>query len=135
VKGSLLEQQLSSPAPLDCRYAERVPIDYRVTYTGAGGTRLIKTEGSLRDQSKTECKILGMSLPAARCSSAPTIYFEDGQTPLSLTDATVSRIKGNIFAGWFPNLTPDKRKRAQELIWKHVTLSPSKQPRAAFLIV
>ncbi len=132
---SLLEQQLSSHAPFDRRYAERVPIDYPVAYTGADGTRLIKTEGSLRGLLKTGYKILGTYLPSAKCSLALTSYFEDGQTPLSLRDVTVSWIKGNIFGVRFSMLTSDERKPVQEMIWEHVTLSPSKQHRAAFRIV
>lgn len=125
----------SAHSPLDRRYAERVPINYRVTYTGADGARLIKTEGSLRDLSKTGCKVLGTYLPAAGCRLTLTLYFEDGLAPLSLSDATVSWIRGNIFAVRFPKLTPDERKRIQEVIWKHVTLTPSKHHRAAFRIV
>ena len=136
MKSSILEQNLhatSAHAPLDRRYAERVPIHYRVIYTGTEGARLIQTKGSLIDLSKTGCKILGTMLPAAGSCLTVTVYLEDGQAPLCLTDATVSRIKGSVFAVRFPKLTQDERKRIQAVIWKHVTLS--KNHRAAFRIV
>lgn len=136
MKSSIFEQNLnatSAHAPLDRRYAERVPIHYRVTYTVAEGARLIKTEGSLKDLSKTGCKILGTVLPVAGGTLTVTLHLEDGQAPLCLTDTTVSWIKGSVFAARFPKLTEDERKRIQGVIWKHVTLS--KNHRTAFRIV
>lgn len=136
MKSSILEQNLhatSTHAPLDRRYAERVPIHYRVIYTGTEGARLLKTKGSLIDLSKTGCKILGTMLPAAGGCLTITLHLEDGQAPLCLTDATVSWIKGSVFAVRFPKLTQDERKRIQGVIWKHVTLSTNH--RAAFRIV
>jgi hypothetical protein len=136
MKSSILEQNLNATnahAPLDRRYAERVPIHYRVTYTGTEGARLITTKGSLIDVSKTGCKILGTLLPAAGGCLTVTLYLEDGEAPLCLTDATVSWIKGSVFAVRFPKLTQDERKRIQGVIWQHVTLS--KNHRTAFRIV
>lgn len=136
MKSSIVEQSLdatSAHAPLDRRYAERVPIHYRVTYTGTEGARLIKTKGSLLDLSKTGCKIIGTILPAPGGTLAVTLYLEDGQVPLCLTDSIVSWIKGSVFAVRFPKLIEGERKRIQGVIWKHVTLS--KNHRAAFRIV
>lgn|SRR5512146_237514 len=138
MKSSILDSghsPKSAHAPLDRRYAERVPIHYRVIYNGVAGARLVKTEGSLRDLSKTGCKVLGTILPAVGCNLTITLYLEDGQAPMCLADATVSWISGSVFAVRFPKLTAEERKRIQEVIWKHVTLSPSKNHRAAFRIV
>lgn len=138
MKSSILDQKINASnahAPLDRRYAERVPTHYRVTYMGTEGARLVQTEGSLRDLSKTGCKVLGTVLPPLGCTLTLTLHLEDGREPLRLTDATVSWIKGSVFAVRFPKLTEDERKRIQGVIWKHVTLSPSKNHRAAFRIV
>jgi len=126
--------QGSAHAPLDRRYAERAAIHYRVTYTVGDGARLVKTEGSLRDLSKTGCKILGTRLPAPGDRVALTLYLEDDHAPMCLTDVTVSWIKGSIFAVRFSKLTADERKRVQEMIWKHVSISSSMNQRAAFRI-
>jgi len=134
MKSSILHAT-SAHAPLDRRYAERVPINYRVTYAGTEGARVVKIEGSLRDLSQTGCKILGTVLPAEGARLTVTLHLEDGQAPLRVTDATVSWIKGSVFALRFPKLTEEERKRIQAVIWKHVTLSPSKNHRAAFRIV
>jgi hypothetical protein len=61
--------------------------------------------------------------------------LNDGQAPLRLTDATVSWIKGNVFAVRFPKLMEEERKRIQAAIWKHVSLSAAKDQRTAFRIV
>jgi hypothetical protein len=138
MKSSILEQTLAAPhahTPLDRRYAERVPLHYQVTYTGAEGARLITSVGSLKDLSKSGCKILGTSLPAAGVTLTVTLHLEDGRAPLCLTDVTVSWIKGSVFAVRFPKLTAEERKRVQEVIWKNVTLSQSKNYRTAFRIV
>jgi c-di-GMP-binding flagellar brake protein YcgR len=138
MKGSLLEQSLTAPsahAPLDRRYAERALIHQDVTYTGTEGARFTTSKGSLKDLSKTGCRIVGTTLPAAGVRLTLTLSLEDGQAPLRLTDATVSWIKGNVFAVRFPKLTEDERKRIQATIWKHVTLSKAKQHRTAFHIV
>jgi hypothetical protein len=138
MKSSIFEQNMkktSAHAPLDRRYAERVPIHYRVTYLGTEGARLIKTEGSLRDLSQTGCKVLGTLLPTLGGTLTVTLHLDDGLAPLCLTDATVSWIKGSMFAVRFPKLAEEERKRIQGVIWKHVTVSPSKNHRTAFRIV
>ena len=137
MKSSVLSSHPSANtahAPLDRREAERAPIYYRATYTGGEGARLVTTVGSLRDLSKTGCKILGTRLPAEGSTSTITIDLEDGHSPLILADATVSWIRGSIFAVKFPKLTSDERKRIQAVILKHVTFSPSMNHRAAFRI-
>ena len=137
MKSSLLEcsQSASAHAPLDRRYAERVPIEYRVSYTGTEGARLITIQGSLKDLSKTGCQIRGTVLPSAGDTLTVTLYLEDGGAPLCLTDATVSWIKGSVFAIRFPKLSDSERNRLQTVIWKHVTLTHAKTYRTAFRIV
>jgi hypothetical protein len=138
MKRSLLEQTLVAPrthAPLDRRYAERALIHHEVTYTGTEGARFTTSTGSLKDLSKTGCKILGTTLPPIGGSVTVTLYLNDGQSPLCLTDSTVSWIKGNLFAVRFPKLADDERKRVQSVIWKHVSLSKAESHRTAFRIV
>jgi hypothetical protein len=138
MKSSLLEQHLVAPrahAPLDRRYAERALIHHEVTYTGTEGARFTTSIGSLKDLSKTGCKILGTTLPVIGGHVTVTLYFNDGQAPLCLTDATVSWIKGHLFAVRFPKLTDDELKRIQSIIWKHVTLAKANHHRTAFRIV
>ncbi len=138
MKNSLLEQRLAAPrahGPLDRRHAERALIQHEVTYTATEGARFVTSIGSLKDLSKTGCKIIGTTLPAAGVQLTITLYLNDGQAPLCLTDATVSWIKGNVFAVRFPKLTDDERKRIQAVVWKHVSLSEGKNHRTAFRIV
>jgi len=61
--------------------------------------------------------------------------LHDGQAPLCLTDATVSWIKGNVFAVRFSKLADDARKRIQGVVLKHVSLADGKNQRTAFRIV
>ena len=138
MKGSLLEQNLtqrSAHAPLDRRYAERALLHYQATYTSTEGARFTTSTGCLKDLSKSGCKILGTTHPAIGGSVTVTLYLDDGQPPLCLTDTTVSWIKGDVFALRFARLTDDERKRIQAVIWKHVSLSKTKNHRAAFRIV
>lgn len=122
-------------APLDRRYAERAALQARVLYASEDGSRLLKAEGSLSDLSKSGCKIEGTVSPPEGSHVTLFLYLADGQPPLCLTEVRISRVKGSVFAAKFPDLTPEERKRIQELIWKHVTFSLSKQPRAGFRIV
>jgi len=138
MKGSLLKQNLVAPrthAPLDRRYAERALIQHDVTYTSTEGARFTTSTGSLKDLSKTGCKIVGTALPAVGVRVTITLYMNDGQPPLCLTDATVSWIKGDVFAVRFPKLTDDARKRIQGVVLKHVSLSDCHNHRTAFRIV
>jgi len=138
MKSSLLEQNLVAPSthtPLDRRHAERAQIHHEVTYTGTEGARFVTSTGSLKDLSKSGCKILGTTLPAIGDSVTITLHLNDGQAPLQLTDVTVSWIRGSVFAVRFPKLTDDERKRIQGVIWKHVSLSKAAKNRAAFRIV
>jgi c-di-GMP-binding flagellar brake protein YcgR len=138
MKCSLLEQNLtqrSAHAPLDRRYAERASLQYQATYTSTEGARFTTSRGCLKDLSKTGCKILGTTHPAIGGRLTVTLYLDDGQAPLCLTDTTVSWIKGDVFALRFARLTGDERKRIQAAIWKHVRLSKTKDYRTAFRIV
>lgn len=138
MKYSLFGETPSAPRthdPLDRRYAERALIHHEVTYTGTEGARFTTSTGSLKDLSKTGCKILGTTLPAIGGTLTITLHLDDGQPPLCLTGATVSWIKGSLFAVRFPKLIDNERKRIQAVIWKHVSLSKAKHHRTAFRIV
>src|SRR5512141_59603 len=108
---------------LDRRYAERIPIRYRITYFGEEGARIVAGEGALMDLSQTGCKILGVA--PSRLGSRLTLLLdlEDGHTPMRLTDVIISWISKDSFAVKFPKLSPDERKRLQEVIWKHISVS------------
>jgi len=120
---------------LDRRYAERVPIRYRITYSGEEGARIVRGEGALKDLSKTGCKILGM--PTSSLGSRLTLHLdlEDGQAPMRLTDVLVSWIANDSFAVKFPKLTSEERKRLQEVIFKNISLSSLDDRRTAFRII
>lgn len=121
-------------APLDRRYAERAPINCKVVYLGEEGARIVRIEGTLQDLSKTGCKILGKSHPVMGGDLTLHLYIEEGKAPLCLTGGQVTWIKGCSFAVRFPRLTPEERKRLQEVIWRNVTLSPANNHRTAFRI-
>src|SRR5690242_5674994 len=99
MKCSLLEQNLAAPrsrAPLDRRYAERALLSHQVTYTTTEGARFVTSAGSLKDLSKTGCKVTGTRLPALGGRITITLHLNDGQAPLRLTDAVVSWINGAV---------------------------------------
>jgi PilZ domain-containing protein len=121
-------------APLDRRYAERAPINCKVIYSGEDGARIVKVEGTVQDLSKTGCKILGTTQPIMGHDLALILYLDDGKAPLCLAGAQITWVKGLSFAIRFPRLTPEERKRLQDVIWKNVTLSPANSQRTAFRI-
>ena len=120
---------------LDERYAERVSMWCRIRYSSQVGARVVRGEATLKDLSKTGCKILS----AAPCplGSALTLFLDlkDGQDPMCLTDVIVSRISRDSFAVRFPKLSTEERRRLQEVILKHVRLSSLEDRRTAFRIV
>ena len=120
---------------LDRRYAERVPIGYRISYSGTEGARIVTGEGILKDLSKTGCKILGSTMSSLGSSLTLHLYLEDGQAPLCLTDGSISWIEKASFSVKFPKLSAEERKRIQEVIWKHVRLSSLDNRRTAFRII
>lgn len=120
---------------LDRRYAERVPIRYRISYSGEEGARIVTGEGILRDLSKTGCKIFSATLPTPGSSLTLFLYLEDGAAPLGLTDSAVSWVGRDSFAVRFPTLTASERKRLQEIVWKNVRASSLSNKRTAFRIV
>jgi c-di-GMP-binding flagellar brake protein YcgR len=120
---------------LDRRYAERVPIGYRISYSGTEGARIVTGEGILKDLSKTGCKILGATMSSLGSSLSLHLYLEDGQAPLCLTDVSISWIERASFSVRFPKLSAEERKRLQEVIWKHVRLSSLDNRRTAFRII
>jgi c-di-GMP-binding flagellar brake protein YcgR len=120
---------------LDRRYAERVPIGYRITYSGEEGARIVRGEGILKDLSKTGCKILGATTSSLGSRLTLLLDLEDGQAPMRLTDVLVSWIDRDSFSVRFPKLSAEERKRLQEVIWKHVRLSSLDDRRTAFRII
>lgn len=141
------EDQMTLPHPLlrvksqkshsllDGRYAERVSMWCRIRYSSQVGARVVTGEATLKDLSKTGCKILS----AAPCpiGSTLTLFLDlkDGQDPMRLTDAIVSRISRDSFAVRFPKMSAEDRRRLQEVILRHIRLSSLKDRRAAFRIV
>jgi len=120
---------------LDRRYAARVPIRYRITYSGEEGARIVKGEGALKDLSKTGCKILGVTTSSLGSLLTLLLDLEDGQAPMRLTDVHVSWITKDSFAVKFPKLSPEERKRLQEVIFKNISLSSLDDRRTAFRII
>jgi hypothetical protein len=120
---------------LDRRYAERIPIRYRITYFGEEGARIVAGEGALMDLSQTGCKILGVAPSPLGSRLTLLLDLEDGHTPMRLTDVIISWISKDSFAVMFPKLSPDERKRLQEVIWKHISVSLLDDRRTAFRII
>ena len=120
---------------LDQRYAERVSMWCRISYSSQIGARVVSGEATLKDLSKTGCKILS----AAPCpiGSTLTLFLDlkDGQDPMRITDVIVSRISRDSFAVRFPKLSTVERRRLQEVILRHIRLSSLEDRRAAFRIV
>ncbi len=121
-------------APLDRRYAERVPMQLRVLYTSETGVRFVKDEGVVINLSKTGCKVSGLTPPTNGSRVTLFLYLPDGHPPLCFTGTAITWVRGTTFAARFPQLTAEERKRVQEMIWKHATLPTSTQRRAAFRI-
>jgi hypothetical protein len=119
---------------LDRRYAERVPMQYRISYSGQEGARVFTGEATLKDLSKTGCKILGAAPSLLGSPLTLLLYFKDGQAPMRFTNAIVSWIGKDSFAVRFPKLSPEARKRLQEVIWKNISLASLEDKRAAFRI-
>lgn len=132
--GPAASSGLKTHAPLDRRYAERAPIKSKVVYLGEEGARIVRVEGTLQDLSKTGCKILGKTQPVMGGDLTLHLYIEDGGAPLCITGGQVTWVKGLSFAIRFPRLTPEERKRLQEVIWRNVTLSSANHNRTAFRI-
>ena len=120
---------------LDQRYAERVSMWCQIGYSSLVGARVITGEATLKDLSKTGCKILS----AAPCSLGSTITLfldlKDAQAPMRLTDVTVSRISRDSFAVRFLKLAAEERRRLQEVILSRLRLSSLDDRRAAFRII
>jgi hypothetical protein len=89
----------------------------------------------LKDLSKTGCKILGVAESSLGSYITLHLDLEDGQAPMRLTDVLVSWIAKDSFAVKFPKLTPEERKRLQEVIFKNISLSSLDDRRTAFRII
>jgi len=120
---------------LDRRYAERVPIRYRAAYSGAEGARIVRGEGVLRNLSKTGCKILSTATISLGSRLTLLLYLEDGQAPIRLNDTLVSWVDKDSFSVRFSKLSPEERKRLQEVIFKNISLSAVDHRRTGFRIV
>ena len=126
---------LKAHSLLDRRYAERVPARCRISYSGEEGARIVTGEGTLKDLSKTGCKILGATTSSLGSSLTLLLYLENGQAPMRLTGAIVFWVARDSFAVKFPKLSAEERKRLQDHIWKNVSLASLDDRRTAFRIV
>ena len=116
----------------DRRYAKRVQIRYRITYSGAEGARIVIGAGVSKNLSKTGCMILGATTSSLGSQLTLLLDVQDGQAPMRLTDVLVSWIAKDSFAVKFPMLSPEQRKRLQDVILKNIGLSYLDDRRAAF---
>ena len=66
---------------LDRRYAERVAFRCQITYSGEEGARIVTGGGTLKNLSKTGCKILGTTTSSLGGSLTLHLHLEDGQAP------------------------------------------------------
>ena len=120
---------------LDQRYAKRVPMWCRISYSSQVSGRAVTGEAILKDLSQTGCKILGPA-PSPRGSRVTLLLdLKDGQAPMHITDVLVSWVARDSFAVKFPKLLPEERKRLQEVVWKNLSLSSLDDRRTAFRII
>ena len=126
---------LKAHSLLDRRYAERVPTRYRISYSVEEGARIVRGEGTLKDLSKTGCKIMGAATSSVGSTLTLVLCLEDGQASMRLTDVTVSWVGKDSFAVRFPKLSAEERKRLQEVVRKNVSLASLDDRRTAFRIV
>ena len=120
----------------DRRYAKRIPIQYRVAYFKEEGARIVKGAGASKNLSKTGCSmVLGATTSSLGSRLTLLLDVEDGQAPMRLTDVLVSWIAKDSFAVKFPMLSPEQRKRLQDVILKNIGLSYLDDRRATFRIV
>jgi PilZ domain len=120
---------------LDQRYAERIKMWNRISYSGQVGARSVTGEAILKDLSKTGCRLLGPA-PSPQ-GSLLTLLLDpkDGQGTMRITEALISRVAKDSFAIKFPRLLPEDRKRLQEMILKNISLSSLEDHRTAFRIL
>ena len=103
---------------LDRRYAERVPIRHRISYSGEEGARIVTGEGALKDLSKTGCKILGAATSSLGSSLTLLLDLEDGQAPCaSPTSSSPGSPKTRLLSD-SPSCHQKKRKRRKKLSGK-----------------
>lgn len=110
------------PPPLkDSRYAERVSVNCRVTYTGEIPSQPHTGEGLTKDVSLTGCKIVS-NRPVTRGTLLTLrIALPDGQPPLSCFSAHVVWVSGAQFSVRFMHLSQENRKRLLSFIWKNIS--------------
>ena len=65
----------------DRRYAKRVQIRYRITYSGAEGARIVIGAGVSKNLSKTGCMILGATTSSLGSRLTLLLDVQDGQAP------------------------------------------------------
>ncbi len=109
-----------SQALKDSRYAERVAVNCRETYTGEIPSQPHAGEGLTKDVSLTGCKIVS-NRPVTRGTLLTlTIALPDGQPPLSIFSAHVVWVAGAQFSVRFMHLPKENRKRLQAFIWRNI---------------
>ena len=120
---------------MDRRGAERAPMDCPVIFTSE--ERLedgSKVEGTLRDLSKTGCRIYSLEPPAPGSHMLLILSLPDGEPPMCLIGTIVRRVRGPEFGAECLPLTSEGRRRLQAIILKHVTWSVYSLRRPAFRI-
>ena len=73
-------------------------------------------EGLLQDLSTNGCKFLSRAALKPGSYLTVTLYFNDGQPPISLPGASVRWATGKAFGVQFPEMTSHERQRLQEIL-------------------
>ena len=101
----------SSTAEKDIIEAPRVLEHCHVRYHEG-----IVEEGLLQDLSTNGCKFLSRAALKPGSHLTVTLYFNDGQPPMSLPGASVCWATGKAFGVQFPEMTSHERQRLQEIL-------------------
>ena len=119
---------------LDRREVERVSFNGKLTYTSEV-LDWLPVEARLLDLSKKGCRVASGSLVEIGSRVTVTLKLNDGQEPLTLTNAVVCwNNKQEAFGIQFPPLSYEERLRLQKLVLKYATLREQNYDYTAFRI-
>ncbi len=119
-----MKQSIPSPsASVERRRIARVPVSFKLMYSGIVTGDLLMGDGTVLDLSKGGLKVRGNCPVPVGMELTMFLYLPDGNDPLFILEAQVSWTSGNLFGVEFKKMCLREGDRMQAFLRKQAGIA------------
>jgi hypothetical protein len=121
---AIVKRSTPSPsAPVERRRIARVPVSFKLMYSGIVRGDLLMGDGTVVDLSKGGLKVRGNCPVRVGMELTMFLYLPDGNDPLFVLEANVSWTSGNLFGVEFKKMCLREGNRMHAFLRTQATIA------------